>query len=284
MRLDEEHGFKAHYSQGHIDPLRRLSEDATNEDAYALYKRKVQIGFDPAEGLVQLKVIAADPETSEAFSRALVSYAEEQVDQLTQRLREDQMEGARESFEEAEAEMQAARARVIDLQEDFEILSGDTEVELLTSQIAALESQLIEERLGLQEILSNENPSQGRIAPREARIENLRAEVRDLRAQLTEDSEGRQSLARIRSQLMMAEQDVEIRQAMMSQSLEQLEQARIEANRQVRYLSMGVSPVAPDSPTHPRAFENTLVAFLIMLGLYLLVSMTASILREQVSS
>ena len=284
MRLDEEHGFKAHYSQGHIDPLRRLSEDATNEDAYALYKRKVQIGFDPAEGLVQLKVIAADPETSEAFSRALVSYAEEQVDQLTQRLREDQMEGARESFEEAEAEMQAARARVIDLQEDFEILSGDTEVELLTSQIAALESQLIEERLGLQEILSNENPSQGRIAPREARIENLRAEVRDLRAQLTEDSEGRQSLARIRSQLMMAEQDVEIRQAMMSQSLEQLEQARIEANRQVRYLSMGVSPVAPDSPTHPRAFENTLVAFLIMLGLYLLVSRTASILREQVSS
>ena len=233
---------------------------------------------------MQLKVIAADPEASETFSRALISYAEEQVDQLTQRLREDQMDGARQSFEEAEVAMQSARERMVELQEQFEILSGDSEVELLTGQIAALESQLIEERLALQEILANESPSQGRIAPREARIENLRAEVRDLRSQLTADTEGRESLARIRSQLLMAEQDVEIRQAMMSKSLEQLEQARIEANRQVRYLSMGVSPVAPDRPTHPRAFENTLVAFLIMLGLYLLVSMTASILREQVSS
>ena len=284
MRLDAEHGFKAHFSQGHIDPIRRLAEDASNEDAYALYRRQVQIGFDPAEGLVQLKVIAADPEASETFSRALISYAEEQVDQLTQRLREDQMDGARQSFEEAEVAMQSARERMVELQEQFEILSGDSEVELLTGQIAALESQLIEERLALQEILANESPSQGRIAPREARIENLRAEVRDLRSQLTADTEGRESLARIRSQLLMAEQDVEIRQAMMSKSLEQLEQARIEANRQVRYLSMGVSPVAPDRPTHPRAFENTLVAFLIMLGLYLLVSMTASILREQVSS
>ena len=36
--------------------------------------------------------------------------------------------------------------------------------------------------------------------------------------------------------------------------------------------------------TYPRAFENTMVTMLIMLGIYLMVSMTASILREQVSS
>ena len=60
--------------------------------------------------------------------------------------------------------------------------------------------------------------------------------------------------------------------------------SRIEANRQVRYLSLSVSPIPPDEPTYPRAFENTLVTMLIMLGIYLMVSMTASILREQVSS
>jgi capsular polysaccharide transport system permease protein len=71
---------------------------------------------------------------------------------------------------------------------------------------------------------------------------------------------------------------------MLSQSLQQLETARIEANRQVRYLSLGVSPVAPDEPTYPRAFENTLLAFLIFSGIYLMLSLTASILREQVSA
>ncbi|NHX27556.1 capsule biosynthesis protein, partial [Escherichia coli] len=53
---------------------------------------------------------------------------------------------------------------------------------------------------------------------------------------------------------------------------------------QVRYLARGVSPGAPDEPTYPRAFENTVLAFLIFGGIYLMVSMTASILREQVSA
>ena len=60
--------------------------------------------------------------------------------------------------------------------------------------------------------------------------------------------------------------------------------ARRLTNRQVRYLSLGVSPVAPDEATYPKAIQNTIVAFLIFSGIYLMLSLTASILREQVSS
>jgi capsular polysaccharide transport system permease protein len=61
-----------------------------------------------------------------------------------------------------------------------------------------------------------------------------------------------------------------------------VETARIEANRQVTYLSRIVNPVAPEEASYPRAFENTLLAFLVLSGIYLMVSITASILREQV--
>ena len=43
-------------------------------------------------------------------------------------------------------------------------------------------------------------------------------------------------------------------------------------------------PSAQDEAAYPRAFENTLLAFLIFGGIYLMFSLTASILREQVSS
>lgn len=82
----------------------------------------------------------------------------------------------------------------------------------------------------------------------------------------------------------MAEADLQTRQLMLAQSLQQMETARLEANRQSLYLSIGVYPVAPDEPAYPRAFENTLLAFLVFSGIYLLVSMTASILREQISA
>ena len=55
------------------------------------------------------------------------------------------------------------------------------------------------------------------------------------------------------------------------------------ANRQTRYLSNFVSPVAPDEAAYPRAFEYSVVALLIFGGIYLMISMTAAILREQVT-
>ena len=58
------------------------------------------------------------------------------------------------------------------------------------------------------------------------------------------------------------------------------EAARIEANRQVRYLAVHVAPIPPDEPTYPRVFENTLIAFLIFGAFYLVCSVTVSILRE----
>jgi capsular polysaccharide transport system permease protein len=82
----------------------------------------------------------------------------------------------------------------------------------------------------------------------------------------------------------MAEADVVTRQLLLQQAMTQLETARIEANRQVRYLSMGVSPIAPDEASYPRKYANTALAFLSFAGIYLLMAMTGSILREQVTS
>lgn len=42
--------------------------------------------------------------------------------------------------------------------------------------------------------------------------------------------------------------------------------------------------VEPDEATYPRALENTILAFLVFAGIYLMISLTASILREQVTT
>jgi capsular polysaccharide transport system permease protein len=284
LRLDADHGFKAHFSQPWIDPLQRLPEGASNEEAYRLYQRNVKISFDPTEGVVKMEVIAADPEVSATFSRALIGYAEEQVDHLTQRLREDQMQGARESYEQAEANVRAAQARVVELQEARGVLSAQAEVSSLMSQISTFEVQLRQERLALEQLLANPRPNETRVQVARDNIARLEALIAEMRAQMTASGTDGASLARITSELTIAEADLQTRQALLAQALQQLESARIEANRQVRYLSMGVSPVPPDEPTYPRAFENTLVALLIFGGIYLMISLTASILREQVAA
>lgn len=284
QRLDKDHGFKAHFEQPWIDPIQRLDANASDEAAYRLYQRNVQIGYDPSEGILKMEVIAASPDKSQEFSEALLRYAEEQVDTLTKRLRGDQMAGARESFNEAEAKVLGAQQRVLQLQEQLGVLDPVSESGSLMSQITQFELELRQKELDLQQQLSNQRPNQARVRALEGEISRLKALVGDLRSSMTETSGGNASLARITGELRIAEADLATRQLLLQQAAAQLETARIEANRQVRYLSLGVAPIAPDEPTYPRAFENTALALLIFAGIYLMISLTASILREQVAA
>lgn len=284
LRLDEEHGFRAHYSQDNIDPIQRLAPDASLEAAYKLYKRNFQISYDPTEGLIKMEVIATTPDKSVEFANALIRYAEGQVDQLTQRLREDQMRGAREGFEDAEAKMLVSQRRVVELQEKFKVLSSEVEVSLITSQIGQLETLLSQDRLSLQQMKSNARPNAARMEPLERRIIALENEIGALRSKLTEGGAGGESLAQVQSELLVAQADVQTRQLMLAQSIQSMEAARADANRQTRYLSLSVKPIPPDEASYPRAFESTLVAMLIFAGIYLMISMTAAILREQITA
>ncbi|WP_299359065.1 capsule biosynthesis protein [uncultured Paracoccus sp.] len=284
LRLNEDLGFKRAFQDPSIDPVLRLAPDATNEAAYKLYQRMVKIGYDPTEGVIGMEVVSPDPLLSQQFALALIGYAEGQVDQMTARLREDQMEGAIDSYNDAEAKVLDAQNRVQQLQERMGVLDPVAEGSAVMAQVGELERQLTEKRLELGQLQSNIRPNQSRVQGVQGDISRLEEMIASTRAQLTEDTGKRASLASISGEIRIAESDLATRQQLLATAAAQMETARIEANKQVRYLSLSVAPVPPDSPTYPRAAQNTLVAFLIFSAIYLMMSLTASILREQVST
>ncbi|MDO5648184.1 capsule biosynthesis protein [Paracoccus sp. (in: a-proteobacteria)] len=284
LRLNQDMGFRRAFEDPAIDPVRRISPDDSNETVYRLYKNSVKIGYDPTEGVINMEVIAPDPNLSRDFSLALIKYAEEQVDQTTARLREDQMQGATQTYQDAEARVLSAQTRVNELQQRLGVLDPAAESSVVMGQVAQLEGQLTAKRLELGQLLSNPSPVQSRVAAVRGDIVRLEQMVADTRSQLTEGDTVRASLATVTGELRIAESDLRTRQELLASAAAQLENARIEANKQVRYLSLSVPPVPPDAATYPKAFQNTLVAFMVFLGIYLMVSLTASILREQVST
>ena len=284
LRLDADKGFRAAFQGDKIDPIRRLPPGATNEQTFALYRDSVKIGYDPTEGMIDMEVIAPDPLQSQEFSLALIAYAEEQVDHMTSRLRGDQMEGAIAIYRDAEAKVLAAQRRVQDLQRTVGVLDPVAESAVVMNQVAGLETQLASRRLELGQLLTNSQPLQSRVNVVRGDIVRLQDMIAQTRTQLTQSSDSRGSLALISGELRIAESDLATRQDLMAAAAAQMEAARIEANKQVRYLSLSVAPVSPDEATYPKAFQNTLVAFLIFSGIYLMLSLTASILREQVST
>ena len=116
LRLDEDLGFKSHFKDENVDPIQRLSKDATNEEAYKMYKKYVKIGYDPTEGMIRMEVSAADGEVSAEFSRRLISYAQERVNNLSQQKRNDTMKDATEALAKAQQTRRDSHTALIKLQ------------------------------------------------------------------------------------------------------------------------------------------------------------------------
>ncbi|WP_372613134.1 capsule biosynthesis protein [Aquicoccus sp.] len=283
QRLDEEMGYKEHFSQDWIDPIQRLSPDANNEQAYKLYEKNIKIGYDPTEGVVRMEVIAADPQTANDFASHLITYAEERVDELSRQKREDAMRSASESLEEAKIERREAQERLVQLQETQGVDPSE-QLAVLRQQIGQYEMQLQEKQLQLQALLDNPRPNQAKVDGTQGDIRRLENLLARLNSDMSEAQAGSESLAARAAQIEMAKADLATADVFLQSALQNEKDSALEANRQVRYLTVPVRPIAADAPAYPRAFENTLLAFLIFGGIYLMVSLTSSILREQVSS
>ena len=281
--LDQELGIIAHYSDPAIDPIQRLPADASENDAYAFYKDRVLIGFDMTEGILRIEVIAVTPDMSFAVSNRLIELAEERVDTMSDRNQQNALAAAQRVLADAEQQLQDAYERVLSLQEQRGIFSADTEVGLVQAQISGLTTALEERRLRLAALEDNARPNQAQVRVLNAEIARLEEAIQEQRDIIVNAQSGNSSLARISAELAQAQQQLEVRGFMVEAAVEGLELARRDAAQQLMFLSRAVNPVRPVVPSYPRAFEYTVLAFVIFFAAYMMISLTISILREQMS-
>ncbi|MCF6273751.1 MAG: capsule biosynthesis protein [Rhodobacteraceae bacterium] len=284
IQLDEENGFIAHFQQEFIDDIQRLPADSSLEAAYKKYKKYVRISYDPTEGVIRLSVIAITPAKAAEFAGALIRFAEDRVDNIAAPVREDQLRGAKNNYDAAEQAVLDAADRVLELQKTRGVFNADAEISGQMAILNNLEGQLVQKRLDLEEINSNLQPNQAQRRAIEQDINGLLRLINARRTAMTMSGNENASLARVSGELRIAQSNLEMRQMLLQQSLSSLEAARIEANRQTRYLSLAVAPIPPDEPSEPKKLENTMLALALFLGLYIFLSLTVSILREQIGA
>lgn len=283
LRLDEDAGFKDHFSDEGIDPIQRLAEDPTNEEAYKLYKKNIKIGYDPTEGVIRMEVIAADPLVATQFSERLLKYAEDRVNSLSQDKRDSGMVDAQIGYDKAVQARRDAQLRLIELQVENGV-DPEAVIAAIRTQITNYETLLIEKQLELAALLDNARPNRAKVEGAQGDVRRLEDALAQLNDRMNNATEGTNSLAQQAVSLQLAQADLVNADTNLQLAQTGLEQARTEAGRQVRYLTVAVRPVASEEPSYPRKFENTILAFLIFGGIYLMLSLTASILREQVTS
>ena len=260
-----------------------MNNDPTNEEAYKLYKKNIKIGYDPTEGVIRMEVIAADPQVATTFSEKLLTYAEERVNSLSQDKRDSGMRDAEAGYDKAVIARRDAQQRLIELQVENGV-DPEAVIGAIRAQITNYESLLIEKQLELAALLDNARPNAAKVDGVQGDVRRIEGALKQLNDKMNNATEGHNSLAKQAVTLQLTQADLVNADTNLQLAQTGLDQARTNASRQVRYLTVAVRPVPSEEPSYPRKFENTILAFLIFGGIYLMLSLTASILREQVTS
>ena len=140
--LDSEQGWIAHFQQPGLDFFHGLPADASFESAYSHYEQMISVSYDPTEGLVEMSMVAADPDTARRFSESVVGYAEEMVNRLSDRIQADAVEDAERNLVIAEDRLRESQQNVAELQKALDTFTVEGEVAAEMQIIGGMEVEL----------------------------------------------------------------------------------------------------------------------------------------------
>lgn len=277
-RLDREEGFVAHFSDPALDLVRRIPSDATFEEAFEHYLAVVDVRYDTRSGVSTLRVKAATADDARRFSLAILRYAEQMVNDMSERARLDRMEFARREVIAGERRLADARYAILEIQREGAEIDPKESASAVMTIRTQLDAELSKARAELRQTESFMRPDSHQVQVLKQRIASLEEQIARENLKLVDPQSSSLSATIARFEPLVLEK--EFAEKAYESALASLEVARTEAAQQHRYLTIVVSPSAPDQPTHPQRLLGMLAVFALSAVAFGIFSLLIAAARE----
>jgi capsular polysaccharide transport system permease protein len=278
-KLDKEHGFIQHYKDARQDWFSRLRSDASFEEAYAYFGKKVYADYDAASGCVTVHVRSFSPEKSELFTRSILTYSEQMVNRLSDRERRDRMAHAEADLARAEERLTHARERLVKLQQEHSDFSPQETAHSTMEIRAKLEGELARARAELMQRKAVMQDDAPQVLAAEQVVKSIAAQVSNENRRLV-DPRKPNGLGSSMADFEAGTVEKEFSQKFYQSAMTNLELARADADRQHRYLAVIAAPSRPDASTYPHRGRSILTAFVLSFLLLGIGSLVTAAARE----
>ncbi len=278
--LEKQEGLIEHYEDTDIDWFSRLAKDASYEEIYDYYKKKVKVDDTVGRGMLKLRVRAFSAEKAQAFSRAILKAAEKMVNELLSRGSRDRIEYAEKEVKNAQDRLSKARAKLLSLQGEGADINPTESAEAVLQIRTELETELAKARADLDTAASVMRRDAPQVVELRQRVASLKHQIANQNKRLVNSDSDSDSINASIARFEPAMLEKELAQNAFQTALKTLELARLEAIREQRYLVTLAAPSLPDGPTHPRRIWGMLTVFVLALALMGLVSLLVASVRE----
>ncbi len=276
--VDASVGLSDHYSAyWTTDPVFALWPDPTIEDLEWYWSRVVRISYDKGSGLIDLRVLAFDPDKARQIAQEVVRRSQDIINELNEQAREDAMRYARADLDEAVERLKTAREALTAFRTRTQIVDPEADIQGRMGVMNNLQQQLAEALIEFDLLSETTNAEDPRLTQARRRIAVIRARILDERRAFATADDGTQPLSEDYPSLIAEFEglvvDREFAEESYRAALAALDLARAKAERQSRYLATYVEPTLAESSEYPQRFTTAALA-----GLFLLLGWSVMVL------
>lgn len=277
--LDEKLQVRSHYSSASVDWYYRLPNTASFEEFHEYMAGYLEVLYDTESKILHVTVQAFDENYAKALLDAVIARSQEFIDKLNERVTNEQTRFFDVKLVESEARLKEAKDALLRFQKDNRLLTTESESQLVLANITALEQLLSKKRSELDAIVNDFSPTAPRLTTLRSEITALEGQVRMEKERLS-GSATNSSISDLDAQYREIQLNLEFVTTMYKSNLSQLEQARIEAARRLKFLIVVAQPSLADESRYPDRLYILGTAAIILLVAFFVISLLTTIIRE----
>lgn len=258
--LDQTLDLRAAFSQENIDLLSRFDPDLPFEYLVEYWQRRIIISYDSTSGIITFEVQAFTPEYTLTLANAVLERVSLLINTLSENARKDSVQFAAREVELAEERLLNAQVNLRTFRSQQGTINPVTNAELDAVMISLLKTQLVELQARVEVLavtLDEDAPTLLRLRRQAKALANQIQQRRDAISSTSQN--GSQATA----DLLAAFEELQINQTFAQQryasALSSLEAARMDADRQQRYLAIFSHPMMPQQAQYPYRIRNILL-------------------------
>lgn len=254
QRVDARLDLRSYYAQHRdTDPLFAFDPNGTIEDLTAYWQRVVRISFDSGSGLMELRVLAFDPETAQDIAVAIYDESTLMINDLSAIAREDATRYAREDLELSVERLKQARETLTSFRISSEIVDPTADIQGQMGLLSTLQAQQAEALIDFDLLALSTRADDPRLEQAARRVETIERRIREERQKFGAGTqgEGDENYAETIAEFERLAVDREFAEQAYAAALAAFDAARADANRQSKYLASYIQPTLAERAEFP---------------------------------
>lgn len=275
------------YNSNKADLLAAFSvKSNTIEDFVEYWRKMIHVEFDATSKIIVVEVKAFDPRDAMLLAKHVLTLSEGLINDLSERARQDALKTANAEVIRMERRLRDRLARMHKFRDQNQSIDPAGMAAAQISRLSHIEAQLNAAKAELAAQLSFMNQKAPAVIYTQAKIRALEKQAAEERSKSGTGNGAVQSggkkgtLSDLVQDYQALATDLEFAQKAYLSAQTGLEQARINATRQQRYLATFVRPSLPEEAIYPKRIVNSLIIAFFALCLWCIVVMTYYAIRD----